>query len=564
MKKTILIYLIGTLCIVTAKGQSIQEAKKLKENEQYEAASAIYGALIKANPSDVSIYYYFGDNLLNSDNPDSAKIIFDKGQTLDQTNPLIKIGKSKLLLDEISLREAKASSEKDASNSEMIARYQKADANVKAANALIDQAVLNTKSVETLIEAAEALIHYKNKDTDKAKILLDKANQLDPKNISILLLLGDIYMELNNGTLAADYYNQALDLNKSSARAIVSKGVLYKRSTNYESAAQEFENAVKMEPGYAPAHRELGESYIKLGKLSSAKDEYKKYLELSKNNCSARIRYATFLYLSKDYTSALSELDQVRLRCDSNSTTLLRVQSYCYYETKEFEKGLNTVNHLFTLLPPDKRTATDMEYYGKLLIKSNRDSSGIEQIQKAYALDPTRADLLSEMGDAWIKLKQYPQAISLFVQKISAGKEVKVTDYYSLAKAYNNDGQLKAADSAAMKANDLSAKWATGWLLRAQINANIDSTSEAGLAKPFYEKFIELAMGDSANPAKYQKGLIGAYTYMAYYYILKKDNTNGLDFLKKKIELPLEPDDKKNVQQAIDQLEGRTPKGGKK
>ncbi len=564
MKKTILFYLIGTFCIVTTRGQSIQEAKKLQEYEQYEAASAIYNALLKASPSDASVYYYYGDNLLNSDNPDSAKIIFEKGQGLDPANPFIKIGKAKLLLDEISLREAKASSEKDPSNKDMLARYQKADANEKEAHALIDQAVLNTKNVQVLIEAAEALIHYKNKDTDKAKLLLDKANQLEPKNISILLLLGDIYMELNNGTLAADYYNQALELNKSSARAIVSKGVLYKRSTNYESAAQEFEKAIKMEPGYAPAHRELGECYIKLGKLSAAKEEYKKYLELSKNNCSARTRYATFLYLSKDYVSALSELDQVLQRCDSNSTTLLRIQSYCYYETKEYEKGLNTVNRLFNLLASDKRTATDFEYYGKLLIKSNKDSLGIEQIQKAFTLDPNRVDLLSEMGDAWIKLKQYPKAINLFLQKIAGGKDVKVTDYHSLARAYYFNGQLQSADSAAMKVNELSAKWASGWMLRAQINAHIDSTSEAGLAKPFYEKYIELAMADSANPTKYQKGLVEAYGYQAYYYVLKKDNANGLVFLKKKLELPLEPEDKKNVQQAIDQLEGRTPKGGKK
>ena len=43
-------------------------------------------------------------------------------------------------------------------------------------------------------------------------------------------------------------------------------------------------------------------------------------------------------------------------------------------------------------------------------------------------------------------------------------------------------------------------------------------------------------------------------------FILKKDNSNGLVYLKKKLQMPLEPEDKKNVQLAVDQLEGRGPK----
>ena len=42
---------------------------------------------------------------------------------------------------------------------------------------------------------------------------------------------------------------------------------------------------------------------------------------------------------------------------------------------KNTRKGLETVNELFTILPDDKRTTVDYEYYGKLLIASN----GIQQ-----------------------------------------------------------------------------------------------------------------------------------------------------------------------------------------
>ncbi len=566
MKRTIIMCLLALVCFTNIDGQSIQDARKLTDNEQYENASSIYQELISKNPNDVNLYYYYADNLLLCDNLDSARIMFFKGRTIDSTNTLIKIGNAKIFLDKIGVKESKLSSEQDLANNDLRNRYNEAVTNVKEAEALIDEVVLKSKDINVLIEAAEALIQYKNKNIEKAKTILEKATTVSPKNIEVILLYGDIYTELNNGSLAADYYNQALELDKSSARAIVSKGRLYKRTTNYEGAVREFENAISIEPSYAPAYRELGETYIKLGKLSSAKEEYKKYLELSKNNCSARIRYATFLYISKNYADALSELNQVQQRCDSNNLTLLRVQSYCYYETRDTAKGLNSISRLFKQVIPEKRTAKDFEYYGKFLIATDRDSMillGIEQLQKSFALDPSRSDLLTEMANAWSGLKQYPNSIKLLTQKIAIGKDVKVQDHLYLGQAYYFNKQFVEADSAVAKANLMSPLWSKAWLYRAKVNAHIDSTSEAGLAKPFYEKYIEVALPDSAKPdfsAKYNNGLIEAYGYLAYYYILKKDNSNGLVYLKKKLQMPLEPEDKKNVQLAVDQLEGRGPK----
>jgi tetratricopeptide (TPR) repeat protein len=510
------------------------------------------------------LYYFYGDNLQLNDNPDSAAIMFDKGAAIDPANPLIKIGKAKLLLNEISIREAKNANDKDP-NQDNLNRYQKAQENQAKAMALIDEATANAKDITVLVEGAEALIHYKTYDLDKAKILLDKALQMDPKKVEVLLLYGDIYALLSNGTLAADYYNRALDLNRKSARAIVSKGRLYKRATNNEGAAREFENAISIDSNYAPAHRELGESYIKLGKLAQAKEEYRKYLDLSKNNCGARIRYAYFLYIGKNYQDAINELNQVAERCDSNSQSLLRVLTYSYYENNEPDKAVITANRLFKQVAAEKRTITDLEYYGKALIKSSQDSVGImlgiEQIQKALSMDPTRVDLYSVLADGYMKLKQYPNAIQVLNQKIATGKDVKVLDYYNLGSAYYYNKQFTAADSATQKVNEMTPTYATGWMLRARINSNIDSTSELGLAKPFYEKYIERAMSDSVNISKYKPGLIEAYGYLGYYYVLKNDKENGISFLKKKRDL-LNPGDeeRKKIDDAIDRLE----KGPKK
>ncbi|REJ80973.1 MAG: hypothetical protein DWQ44_05100 [Bacteroidetes bacterium] len=559
-----LIYALSLLFLSNVlKGQSLEDARKLTENEQYDAASALFRSLISKEPGNATIYYYYGENLLLSDNPDSAALIFNKGAEIDAANSLIKIGQAKILLDMISLAEAKSAADKDQGNAELQKRHEEARRNVEQANSIIDGVIASASQKNPLayIESADAYIHFKNKDLDKARKLLDKALGIDPKNVEANLLYGDVYTELNNGTLAAEFYNKALDLNRNSVRAIVSKGKLYKRSTNYEGASAEFQNAIEIDPGYAPAYRELGETEFKMGKLSKAKENYRKYLELSKNNCAARIRYASFLYLSKDYSGALSELNQVEKNCDGGNLTLLRVYSYCYYETKEYVKGLQMVQKLFDKLPESKRASYDYEYYGKLLAASDQDSMGILQMRKAYNIDPNRTDLLSDIANAYYKIKRYEETVKVLQEKAATGKDIKALDYILIGRSYYFMSNFMSADSIFAKLNEVAPTYASGWLWRAQANTHIDSTSELGLAKPHYEKYIEIAQADSLNPAKYNSGLAEAYGYLAYFFILKKDNTNALAYLRLKSALNLEPEDKRNVQQAIDQLEGK--KNGK-
>lgn len=540
----------------TSGAQSLDEAKRLTENEQYDAATSIFKILLSKEPNNGAFYYFYGDNLLLGENADSARIIFEQGLQQDPANLLNKIGRAKELLNRIDSKEAKAATEREPGNADLKTRSEEAVGFVAEAMKLIDEAVASApaKSVQIHIEAADALIHYKNKNLDKAKQLLDKAVTIDAKNPEIQLLYGDIYTELNNGTLAAEYYNKALDLNKNYPRAIVSKGRLYKRSTNFEGAAGEFLSAISMDPNYAPAYRELGETYFRQGKLEKAKEEYRKYLELSKSNCKARMRYGGFLYLSKDYTGAITEIDQVLQRCNPMDPQPWRIKAVSYYELKEYAKGLEAAEKVFQIVPEDRHTPKDYEYYGKLLIATNKDSLGIIELKKSYAIDPTRPEILSDLANAYIKTKNYPEAIKAINEKIANGKDVKSADYFNLGRSYYFNTQFSSADSAFMKVNEVSPKYASGYLWRAKANAQIDSTSENGLAKPHYEKYIEIAEADSSNAAKYNSGLTEAYGYLAYYYILKKDNAMACTNLVKKSALQLEADDLKNVQQAIKQL----------
>lgn len=593
MKKNLSILMAAVMTGGAAFSQTLSDAIRLTDNEQYEAASAAFQALIAREPGNAINYYYFGENFLLSDNPDSALLMYESGAKADPANPLLLVGRAKYDLNLLSVAEMKRNSniavddynkaktdfEKSPSGSveervrveelkakagEAEAMYQTALANVRQANILLDEAVTKAgpKNTQIFMESADALARLRNKDLDKAKSLLDKADALQPKNAEIKILYGDIFSELNNGTLAADYYNKALDLNPKSVKAIVNKGRLYKRSGNFEGAAEEFKNAIRIDDSFAPAHRELGECYYRLGKLEDAKAEYKKYLELSKNNCGARIRYASFLYLSKDYTGALNEISQLKNTCDANNPTLLRVTAISLFETKDTAKALAAVERVFEKLSDDKRIGQDYEYYGKILVMNNMDSLGVEMLRKAYLMDKNRCDLLTEIWKGYDKMKKYAEAAGIMQEKIQNCKGVTVTDYFNLGRSYFFSMDYGRADSAFAKVNELSPKYASGFLWRAKTNSFIDSTMAQGLAKSHYEKYIEVAAADTANTAKYKSGLVESYKYIAVFYVqLEKNIAEARKYLVKILEFDPDNQEVRDWIKAIDrELESKNKK----
>ena len=142
----------------------------------------------------------------------------------------------------------------------------------------------------------------------------------------------------------------------------MSRGAYCKRSTNYEGAAVEFEQSHSAGPQLRPAYRELGETYFRLGRLEKTKEQYRKYLELSRNNCNARIRYASLPLPGQGYTNALNEINQVKQKCDSGNVTLLRANPIAALKSRTTSADSSCTTDCSTNCE-DKRTVTDYEYW---------------------------------------------------------------------------------------------------------------------------------------------------------------------------------------------------------
>ncbi|MCX6270855.1 MAG: tetratricopeptide repeat protein [Bacteroidetes bacterium] len=522
-----LLLCMGTsLLIVTgvfAQAQTLKTAIKLTEGEQFDQAASQFKKLLQQSPNNGSYYFYYGENIMKSylvdsanvsfkEVADSAYLLYKTGFAKDPQNPLNLIGMGDI--------ELLPSAQQYFDQSLQLVRV-KTTGNKPGVLTPADKAVV-------LMKMADAYIHSPFNDSTVTMTLLREAEKFDPRNPDIYIVHGDAYLASNDGNNANLMYNKAKELDPKSPKAIMRTGNLWYRNKAYLVALNYYQDATKIDSTFAPVYRELGKLYTLARQYDNAVAAYKKFLDLSANNISAKTRYAGVLISAKQYENAITLITGI-IKEDSSRNDLNRALAYSYFETNQYDKGLVYITKFFRKTKPEKVIVSDWVYYGKLLARTKQDSLAVEKFQKAYALDTTNIDVLSEMASSCSRSKNYQAAIPVY-EKILKKREPTHIDFYNLAKAYFGLKDYVKADSVLAIVNTMQPGYIPGLFLRASANANLDPETKEGRAKPYYEAIIEKI---GTEPGKNTKELITSYEYLAYYYLKMKDYPKSKEYYTK-------------------------------
>ena len=487
------------LMAASAFSQTLKDAIRLTDNEQFQKAGSALQKLIQAEPTNGDYYFYYGENYFKNEEVDSAAMMYKKGADVNATNGINYVGLGKIALAKGNTADAKA-------------HFFKA------------KTLSNNKNATILTKIAEAYLSVEPKNVEEAMKELNLAMKLDPKNVETLLIMGDAHLENttdpNSGANAIKHYDKAVELDKKSAKGYLRSGKLWVRARNWNLALEQFKKAIETEPNFAPAYRERAELYFRAGKYSEAVADYEKYLELN-NDPAARVRYAQFLYLAKQYAKSIEEINKIQQK-DSSNVVLFRIMGYNLYETKDYPKGLRYMNSFFDKAKAKgtKIIADDYIYLGKLQSGAGQDSIAILSLQKGLEMDTARSEIYGEIGVVHMKRKKYKEATEAIEKKIARGKDVNINDYNYLGKSYYILKDYVKADSAFSNVIRMYPTLPLGWLWRAKSNSALDPETKEGRAKPYYEKYILLAQSDVA---KNKKDLVEAYEYLGFYYFQNKE-----------------------------------------
>ncbi|MEI6124068.1 MAG: tetratricopeptide repeat protein [Bacteroidota bacterium] len=541
LKKIATLLFISILAIISTKSiaQDLKATIRLTVSEQYEDASQAFQSLLKAQPTNGDIYFYYGENYLHEYFSDTiygsaqaaandALNLFKKGVEVDPTNPLCYVGLGKVAL----MQKDIVSAEKHF-----------ADAQAKFPSKTNKTSTITAeKQALTLAKIAEAYILVdKKKNIAKALPLLEKAVALDPKNAEIYLIYGDAFIENNDGSSAITQYKMAQELSPKSPSAKLRLGNLWIRARNWTEAIGYYKEAIDIDSTFAPAFLELAVLYSKANQADKALQYFKKYDQMS-TNVSAKIKYVNVLMDSKKYDEALAKLNEIS-KTDTSRNDLNRAYAICYFETGKYDKALISSETFFKKTTPDKTKAIDYSYYGKALSKNNKDSIAVEKFKAAYNMDTTNYDILSDIAGSYNKLKKYKEAADYYELKISKPSEKsKISDYYKLGLVYYSLKNWVKADSSYANITRNKPDFMNGksYYWRGLINSNLDTASITWQAKPYFEKYVEIVKNDSV---KFAKDLVTCYDYLAYYYYKNADFCSALLYWQKII--ALDPTNKK-------------------
>jgi tetratricopeptide (TPR) repeat protein len=473
--------------------QSAEVIEKLLVFEKFNEAKKTALSWVQKEPTNAEAYFGAGKVFLAVKNVDSASLFFDKGFEVNPKFPYNLAGK-------ISVAFLKNNS--------------------AAVPALVEQAkdIASKKDARIYIELAAAYLYAPEAERAKLTQFTDEAMKYDRKNYHIYLILGDYYYTQPQFTSqAVDNYQRAIDNNKGALRAYVQRGGVYDYVDNFTEALAQYRKAIDADPTYPVVYLKLAEMFYRAKDWVRADTTFDLYVKYAEPSLDKLKRSVLFSYSAKNYKGAIEKINNV-LSIDPKDALDQRLLGYSYFELNDSVNALAALE-VFLKNPDSVKVAKDYEKYGKLLQKFGKDSLAIIAYKNAVAKDSTRGDLLSEAGKMLIKQKKWKEAIVVLAPRVNHYQDADFYDYLFLGQAYYFDSTFQESKTAFEKMTVKFPKAFAGylWLSRACVAINPDA--KEGLAKPAYEKVIELL----TDKVKYKQFLVDAHSYLGVYYYKNED-----------------------------------------
>lgn len=525
MKKIVGFALSFVLSLGVTFGQQeeIKKAKRQLDVDHAAHAVALLEPLAARYPKAGDVYYYLGYAQLKNNQLDAAQQSFENGISKFPKEPINYAGKGHLLM----------------------VRKQSAEANTSLEKAL---QLSKSKKVPVLKAVAEAYLTDRA-TASKAVSLLQKAKAIR-NDAEVEMLLGDAYLMQNQGGPAASAYENAALIDTKSGKPHYKIGLLYAR-VNPALSQQSFEKAVAVDPEFTAVYDELADIYYQQKESQKAVAAAEKFRQLSSDPEKIQMRLAFIYVMNGEYAKAnaifASQMNNERVkplvyRYYIRSLLATQVAADSLESVKVSEQFLSKASQ-------EDLAVRDFVDLGKLYIAMNQDSLGEIQLERAIAFDPESIEAAQLHAEMLYKNKRYEDAAEAYEKLVDVKDNPSPNEYLNLARAYSISEQYQEADTVYGKLVEQYPTNIQVAVESARVKANIDSTQDDGLAKPLYEKVIELA---EASPDKYKVYMIEAYKYMGSYFAIQEGNIpKGKAYFEKVLILNPGDEQAKEVLEAI-------------
>lgn len=509
-RKKVAMALISLLCGCNMLLADNQKGIDFYRGNMLETAKIYFnGQLPDLSGRDLAeAYYFLGNIYFDQQKPDSAAYYFDKSVETDPEYPFGYVGQGKSAL------------------------FNK---NTKGADDLFSKAAkMEKKNSDIRVDAA--LAYAKNKMYEEAKGEIEKARKINKNNPRIYVAEGDILLMQNptNAGDAAAKYDNAIYFDKTCKEAYI-KGSRVYRTINIDVALEKITTVLAMDPDYIPAYLELGETYYANGLYTKSAEAYKRYMEAPGVPEEYQDKYASALFVAKDFQGVLNQANQTLAKNPKN-THMLRIKMFAEYESGDYTTALATAKTYFATVKPSEIAWQDYRYYAMILKENKQSEAAIDALNNALKTVTDQPELYKELASAYADKEDYKNAIPNYQKYFETSQEYSLSDLLSYGQAYyyyarnlseapEYDAERKAnfekSDSLFNEITVKAPQLFQGYWWRARVHAALDPDSKLGLAKPYYEKTLEVMEASGNAPKSIQ---VEAYNYLAFYYYVQYED----------------------------------------
>ncbi|MBQ9216004.1 MAG: hypothetical protein IJ159_04520 [Prevotella sp.] len=385
----------------------------------------------------------------------------------------------------------------------------------------------NKKNAEALVKIGRAF--YEQKDTANAALFARYANEAGKPKYQYApayLLLGDIESAYgSDGGKAAGYYNQAITFDPTNPEGYKKWAMVYRKISPSQAAAklQEMKrNCPNEDVDAITAH-----IYMLAGDEKAAYENYKKadITKLDKGNLNEYVRAS---YFTGHFEDALAAAE-AGLKLEPRNPTFNRLAMFANYELKKYEDAKAYIHKYFNETDSAKFSEYD-HFYTALIYQALDDKENMyAQYDRALELvnDSSmikRWAILKSVADSYLKDMQFENAIKYYQDYLTSKPDLNSDDQEGLARIYSKFADADESRKAELVGKAIAAYHEMGEKFPIQkiyaayqcatMNNKLDKSGEKGLAKPDYQKVVELLEGKADRDNSENTMLKYSYHYL--------------------------------------------------
>ncbi len=249
-------------------------------------------------------------------------------------------------------------------------------------------------------------------------------------------LQGHIYHEdRQDYTQALAAYEQAINLDPQ-ASYYTNRGGVYAAQEEYDRAIQDYTDAVKHDPQYAPAYFNRGFACYHKGEYDRAIQDYTRAIEIDDQDAAVYTNRGNAWYHKGEYDQAIEDYTDA-IKRDNQEAAVYNNRGNAWYHKGAYDQAIQDYTDAIKRDPQDVAA-----YYnrGGAYAAQERYDQAIQDYTRAIDLDNQDAAAYYNRGFAWDHKRQYDQSIQDYTDAIKLDDQ-DAAAYTNRGNAYGKQGE---------------------------------------------------------------------------------------------------------------------------